>query len=93
MTQRELVDQEVANVFGVIFSRMNMSTINYILEARKKTEATSLNGDLCAQVVSQKEYDIVIECAVRSIIDHDMSTIIKVLKESGLFTKVLDDNN
>ena len=92
MAQRELINKDVAHLFEAIFCRMKGDDITKIMEQRDKVLYAAMNLGSSSQLEEQKKQYDVIENAVSNIIDYDMITIIKVLKESELI-KVLDENN
>lgn len=92
MAKRELINKDVANVFETIFNRMSITDIENMLVDRKAAQYASMNQGMSTQLAVDRVGSMGIEKAVSNIIDHDMITIIKVLKECELL-KVLDENN
>jgi hypothetical protein len=97
MAQRELVNKEVSKVFEAIFNRMSIADIEKMLVDRKAAQYASMNNGNSTQLAVGRVGTMGIEKAVSNIIDHDMSTILKVLAESDLLirlsNKVLDEKN
>ena len=92
MANRELINKDVADLFEVIFNRIKRDDVELIIEKHNYSWYASMNLSTSSQLEAQKEVRDTIHKAVERINDHDMITIIKVLKESELI-KVLDEKN